>query len=92
MTKDVTKVPAHIYAKAVMVLKMQIKQRTIMLQIDEWLEENGYDVEAMRQRDSFQTLLEHGEFETEEILYATMLEEFKDYAPSLEDGYKQGKE
>lgn len=85
MSQDTTQVPKHIYAKAVMVLKMQQKQRALMLQIDEWLDTNGYDVEVMRQHDSFQTMLEHGEFENEDVLSATMIEEFKEYAPQKLD-------
>lgn len=73
-------IPKHIIDKALQVHRMHIKQRDIMVEIDNWLENKGYDVDFMRSKESFQVPLEYGEFETEEILITTIksdLQEFK---------------
>jgi hypothetical protein len=62
-----------------MVHRLELKQRKIMKEIDEWLISRGYDVEHMREMDSFQVFLEHGEYESEEQVINALINDLEDY-------------
>jgi hypothetical protein len=73
------KPPKHIIEKALKIFKIEKQKRELMNEIEIWLNNNGYDVDLMRNNDSFQVFLETGEFENEEEVIKTIEHDLNEY-------------